>query len=263
MPHDIKLPAAERQLRLTEALDRHRFVSVTEAAALLSVSGMTVRRDLKVLEQLGVLQVTHGGAVRPRGQDDTIVDIEEPLFRKRQRLHAEEKRRIARGAAALVKPGQTVALDVGTSVLALAKELAARSDLHLFTNSLPIANALTRARSPVYVLGGQIRSPELAIVGSMALAQIKDFRFDIAFIGVSGITGAGFFDYALEDTQVKRAFIQRSKQVVVLSDASKFGHSALASIGSLDCCHDLITNSRPKGTLAKALARAGVRIHLT
>ena len=262
MPHDVRLPAAERQLRLTEALERHRFVTVTEAAALLSVSGMTVRRDLKVLEQRGVLQVTHGGAVRTRGRDNTILDVEEPLFQKRQLVQADEKRRIAKTAAALIKPGQTVALDVGTSVLALARELASRSDIHLFTNSLPVANTLAHARSPVYLLGGQIRSPELAIVGSIALAQVKDFRFDIAFIGVSGVTSAGFFDYAIEDTQIKRAFIQRSKQVVVLCDASKFGHRALATIGRLDCCHCLITDARPTGAISKALARARVRVEI-
>ena len=258
-----RVPAAERLLRLTELLGRQRFVSVTDAAGALGVSCMTVRRDLKKLEGDGVLEVTHGGAMLARSAELAVLDVEEPLFERRQKLHAAAKRRIAAAAAKMIAPDETVVLDVGTTVLALAKEVQERTDLRIFTNSLPAANALSATRSSVYLLGGQLRRPELAIVGPMTLAQIAELHFDTAFIGVSGVTAEGFFDYALEDSQLKRAFIERSKRVIVLADASKFGHRALATVGPLGRCGVLITDAAPKGGLASALKRNGIELRVT
>ena len=147
-----------------------------------------------------------------------IYDAEEPAFERRRRRNAAAKASIAKAAARLVGPNETIALDVGTSTLAVAEELAGRDDLRVFTNNLRAAIALSRGRSQVYVLGGQLRGPEFAIIGPSATAQVRDYYFDRLFLGVSGITETGLYDYMLEDTEVKRAFLERARDTVVLCD---------------------------------------------
>jgi DeoR/GlpR family transcriptional regulator of sugar metabolism len=257
-----RVPAGARRARLADILGRDGFLSVADCATLLGVSGMTIRRDLAALESRGLLTRTHGGAIGPEIRRREIFDAEEPVFERRKRKNAAAKGRIAAAAAALVGAGETLALDVGTSVLALAGKLAGRAGLRIFTNSLPTALTLTRGGGQVYLLGGQLRAPEMALIGPVARAQAGACYFDRVFLGVAGVTEAGFFDYSLEDTEVKQAFIERARQVVVLCDSSKFDHRALARIGDLGRCQLLITEAPPPAHLAAALAAAGVELSI-
>lgn len=262
-----RILAGARQARIAEIVERVGFVSVAEVAATLGVSGMTIRRDLERLEARGLLTRTHGGAMAMAERSDSpardeIYDAEEPAFERRRRRNATAKARIAHSAAALVGPGETVALDVGTSALALAEELVARDDLRIFTNNLRAAVTLTRSRSPIYLLGGQLRGAELAVVGPAATAQVNDYYFDRVFLGVSGVTEAGYFDYALEDSEIKRAFIARARQVVVLCDGSKFDHRALARICGLGEAHMVVTDRAPPSHLQRAFDQAKVELRI-
>jgi len=257
-----RLPAGVRQARLAEIVGREGFVSVAAIAELLGVSGMTIRRDLEALELRGLLTRTHGGAMAPESRRREVYDDVEPIFERRRRKNASAKALIAAAAAALVGEGETLARDVGTSVLALAAELAGRTGLRIFTNSLPAALTLTRGGSQVYLLGGQLRAPEMALIGPVARAQAGAYYFDRVFLGVAGVTEAGCFDYSLEDTEVKQAFIEHARQVVVLCDSSKFDHRALARVCDLGRCQLLITDAPPPAHLAAALAEAGVELRI-
>jgi DeoR family glycerol-3-phosphate regulon repressor len=255
-----KLPATARQARLAELLRRSGFLSVAESAERLGVSNMTIRRDLESLEARGILTRTHGGAIAAEGRRGEIFDAVEPEFEQRRRLQAAAKAMIAAAAARLVGPNETVALDVGTSVLALARELASRSDLKFITNNLPAAMMLSTRGTPVYVLGGQLRTPEMAVIGAVARDQARDYNVDHAFIGVSGVMESGCYDYSPEDTEVKRAFIERARRVVVLCDSSKFDHRAMARICELRQCHAVVTEINPPAHLARAFRAAGTEL---
>lgn len=255
-----RLPASARRARLAEIIGRDGFLSVAETADRLGVSGMTIRRDLEAMEARGLLTRTHGGAIRPETARPEVFDAEEPVFERRRRKNAAAKARIAAAAAGLVGPGETLALDVGTSVLALADALVERADLRIFTNSLPAALALTRGRSQVYLLGGQLRAPEMALIGPVATQQAGAYYFDRLFLGVSGVTETGFYDYSIEDSEVKQAFIARARQVAVLCDSSKFGHRALARVCPIAQCRLLITDAAPPPHLAEAFAAAGLEV---
>jgi DeoR family glycerol-3-phosphate regulon repressor len=255
-----RLPAGVRQARLIQALSRNSFVSVADQAERMGVSSMTIRRDLEILEARGVLNRTHGGAVAIPGRRLEVFDAVEPVFEQRRRRQAGAKSRIAAAAAGLIGTNETIALDVGTSVLALAKELAGRAGLRFFTNNLPAALTLSPGPSPVYVLGGQLRAPEMAVIGASASEHARNYYFDRAFIGVSGVIEGGFYDYSLEDSDVKRAFIERARQVVALCDSSKFDHRAMARICELKQCHVVVTESPPPPHLAQAFRDAGTEV---
>jgi len=238
-------------------LGRAGFLSVAEASERMGVSAMTIRRDLELLEARGVLTRTHGGAIAIQGRRLEVFDAVEPVFEQRRRRQAGAKAKMAAAAAALIGPNETIALDVGTSVLALAKELVGRADLKFLTNNLPAAMTLSGGPSPVYLLGGQLRGPEMSVIGTGATEQARSYYVDRAFIGVSGLIEGGFYDYSLEDSDVKRAFIERAHQVVALCDSSKFDHRAMARICALNQVHLVVTESAPPAHLAEALQAAG------
>lgn len=252
-----RLPATLRHARIMSAFEKDGFVSITSLAEELGVSGMTVRRDLDLLGKRGLLERTHGGAVAA-GQ--MVYDEDEPAFEQRMRRNAAEKSSIAQAAARLVAPGESVGLDVGTSILALATELAPRKDLRVFTNNLRVGMQMAEGNSSVYILGGQVRVPEFSVIGPQAIEGLKSHFLDRVFLGVSGIDANGLYDYSPEDTEVKRAFVESGGCVVVLCDSSKFGRRALSRIVSLDRVNILITDAEPPHDLAQALAEAGVQI---
>jgi DeoR/GlpR family transcriptional regulator of sugar metabolism len=226
----------------------------------LNVSGMTVRRDLDLLGKRGLLTRTHGGAVPLAVPTTTAIDVDEPAFEQRMRVNPLQKTSIAQAAAALIGPGESVGLDVGTSILSLAKVLRARKDLRVFTNSLRVGMLMAEGNSTVYVLGGQVRVPEYSMIGAQAVEGLQSHFLDKVFIGVSGMDAEGFYDYSPEDTEIKRAFLANAGQAIVLCDSSKFNRRALSRIAALDKISTLITEHAPPPDLAGRLRQAGVSI---
>lgn len=255
-----RMPAGARQSLILDVIDRNGFVSVSRFAIDLGVSEMTVRRDLVMLAERGLLARTHGGAVSSAVSPREIFDFEEPAFKSRRHRNAREKTAIAIAAATLIGPGETIGIDVGTSTLTLAEAIVGRTDLRVFTNSLRAAMMLSASKSPVYVLGGEVRNPEQSVVGSRAVGELENYNIDRVFIGVSGLIEAGFFDYSVEDTEVKRAFIARAEQVVILCDSSKFDHRSLARVCELSGADILVTDAQPPAHLARALAAAEIDV---
>lgn len=256
-------PPNMRDVILREFVERHGFASVNEIAAELGVSEITVRRDLTRLENQGLLLRTHGGAVAAKLGNAETFDIDEPTFEARRRRHGEAKARIGQAAAALVRPGATIGIDVGTTTLEMARQLAVRADIKIFTNNVRAATLLAEGPAAVYLPGGQLRSKELSVYGSIAIEQLRHYWFDQAFLGISGITDQGLFDYSLEDTEIKRVYIERAAQIVALCDSSKFGRLSMVRVGALEELDILITDAEPPTSLREALERAEVSILVT
>lgn len=255
-----RMPAALRHARIIAAFDKHGFVSISDLSVELNVSGMTVRRDLDLLGKRGLLTRTHGGAVPNAVGGVAAFDSDEPAFEQRMRVNPLQKSSIAQAAANLVGAGESLGLDVGTSVLSLAQILTPRRDLRVFTNSLRVGMQMAEGNSTIYVLGGQVRVPEYSMIGAPAVEGLKSHFLDKVFIGVSGIDAEGLYDYSPEDSEVKRAFIANAGQVIVLCDSSKFSRRALTRIAPLDKISTLITETEPPADLALALTEAGVEI---
>jgi len=247
----------ERREGLLGRLALSGFMSVGELAAATGVSEITVRRDLVHLERNGAIRRTHGGAF-PLAE--TVFDPEEPSFGARRRRNAAAKAAIAQAAAQMVKAGQSIAIDTGSTTLELARRLAGCEQLTIVTNSTRVASTLADQPNPVYVPAGRVRGKELSIYGSSAVAAIQAFHFDLFFLGVSGLTPEGVYDYALEDAEVKRAMIERTSRVIVLCDQSKFTRRALVRVANLAQLDVLVCDQAPGGGLATALAAAGVAV---
>ncbi len=262
-----KVLARTRRSFILDALAETGAVSVTEIAAQLGVSEMTVRRDLTELEKEGRLARTHGGAVSTDlttivepGLSATTSRLNEPTFQARLAKNALPKRLIAEAAARVASGLRTIALDVGTTTFLLARLLAGQQHVKFFTNSVRNATQLGEGLAEVYLPGGRMRNDESSISNATAISQFEALWFDIAFVGVSGLTSDGIYDYSFDDTEMKRVYLRRSTKKVVLCDASKFDCMSLVHIAPLSQFDMLITNASPPPELAKALEAARVEV---
>jgi len=130
----------------------------------------------------------------------------------------------------------------------------------IFTNSLRIASLITSGDNEVHITGGQVRRDEMSIHGPTAVAQFEKLWFDIAFIGVSGATGDGIYDYSAEDSEMKRVYLRRSARKVVLCDSLKFRRMSLVQVASLSEIDMIVTDGDPPVEIARALDAAEVEL---
>jgi len=254
-----KLPSHARHTRILEMLRASGAVSVTQASVDLGVSDMTLRRDLIELEGEGVLTRVHGGAVAASALRP-ISDPHEPSFDSRMLQERGEKQRIAGQAALLVANCRALAIDVGTTTLMMAQAMRPSGNMKVFTSSVRIAVELAASRCEVYLAGGRVRAGELAVGGPAALAQFGALWFDAAVIGASGLTADGLFDYSIEDTELKRIYIERSTLKIALCDSSKAQRQSLVRVCGLEEISILVTDRAPPEPLARALANAKVKV---
>lgn len=253
------LHPTQRQQRIVEALSRDSHLEVGALARLLSTSSATVRRDLQVLAARGVVTRTHGGA--SLAGDEGMF---EPAYVSRLNQNLLAKLAISRAASELVRDGDFIALDVGTTTLELAKALGRLRNITVFTASLPIALALAQTDVTVVLVGGALRKRELSIVGPIAAQLITQFHFDKYFMGTAGVSAiAGFTDFGLEDIEVKKAFIACSSQIIALADHTKLGRRSLAHICPLGAVNRLITDSSAEPAQIEPLRLAGLQVQIT
>lgn len=251
----------ERRALIIRIVGAGARVSVEELAARLGTSRETVRRDLGALDREGALRKVHGGAVpiaprRAAGFADPAA-LEGP-FERRVTENAEAKRAIARAAVALLRPGDSVFVDTGSTTLALGEALARAEALTVITNSAAIARLAERGSGArVYLIGGEYRRGGQESVGDMAVEQIRRLRAAHAFLTVGSLDAAGAADFDLQEAQVARAMVERADAVTVLADATKFEARAVFPVVALEGLARLVTDRLPEA-LRGALEGAGV-----
>lgn len=198
-------------------------------AAELNVSQSTVRRDVEMLEGDGIVQRTHGGVIwigdRAAGR--------RYVFDQRINDRVEQKQRIARAAQALVKPGQTILLDGGTTTFHLARELLGRP-LQIVTNSLPIADLYLNDENVELILTGGLMYPRHGVLlGPIVDSVLATIHTQILFLSVAGIHEGELFNQNMLLVQAERRMMEQAQQTVLLADSAKFGRQALSRLGSL------------------------------
>lgn len=231
--------ATARHQRILDLLNRHGQVRVTSLARELGVSEMTVRRDLSLLAAGGALVKVHGGATT-----NAAPTSREPGFINKLSLEAAEKQSIAAAAAAMVKPGMSIALNSGTTTFALAAQCTGINDLTVVTNSPRIAEAFYAAdnASQNIILTGGIRTISDALVGPLALSALGQLHVDVLFLGVHGMTVEdGFTTPNMLEAQTNQAFMRAAARQVVVADHTKWGITGLCQIAPLSVVDALIT----------------------
>jgi DeoR family fructose operon transcriptional repressor len=249
--------AAERQGAIAAMVAAHPSVTTHELAAEFGVSVETIRRDLLRLEQLGLIERVHGGATAPRRPSAM------PGSHGRRRgANAAAKRAMARAAVELVRPGDTVVIDMGTSALEVARALPGAWTGLVLTSSLPAAAELTdRPGVQVLLSGGQVQGGDLACSGGQAMAFFADYYADVAFLGAGGVHArAGLTSNHPQHVDVQRAMLDHAARSYVLADTSKLGVIAVRRVCGLDRVTGLITEGTPDQELASALDTANVQV---
>ena len=233
--------AAQRQAAIVERVQAHGGVRVRELVRELRVSDMTIRRDLEVLAERGLVQKVHGGAAAVSSQA-----TDEPGFKAKSTQRELEKEAIARRAASFVLPGSAIALSAGTTTWRLAKQLVAVPDITVVTNSIPVADVLYPTAASLHrtvILTGGVRTPSDALVGPFAVSAIRSLNIDQLFLGVHGMSfERGFTTPNFLEAEINQAFVEAARAIFVLTDHTKWDTIGLSTICALSDVDVLITN---------------------
>ena len=244
-----------RQADLLEVVRERGSATVETLAELFGVTLQTVRRDVKLLSDAGLLARFHGGVRMPGSTTENIA------YRQRQQLNEDAKRRIAQAVAARVPHGCSMILNIGTTTEAVAQALLQHQGLRVITNNLNVAAILSgNPDCEVIVAGGVVRSRDRGIVGEATVDFIRQFRVDIGLIGISGIEADGSLrDYDYREVKVARAILDQSREVWLAADHSKFNRPAMVELARLSEVDLLLTDREPPPPFPALLAEAGVQ----
>lgn len=245
----------ERQQKIIEMLKQKSSIKVNELATFFNVSESTIRRDLRDMEEIGLLSRTHGGAV------GFSVTSFEPTFKEKEDENLEEKISIAKKAANIIKDGDTIILDSGTTTLEIAKNITAKN-ISVITNSIDIASVISYKEDiNLFITGGNLRFTTRAIVGNITESNLKNFRVDKAFIGANGISiRAGITTPNFTEAQTKKAMMSIADNVIIVADSSKFNKVCLSVICSIREVTSIITNSNLDKEIIKDYENTGIEV---
>ncbi len=243
-----------RQAQVVDEVRARGSVSVEALAERFGVTLQTVRRDVKLLTDAGLLARFHGGARLPTSTTENIE------YLQRQLLNEGPKQRIARAVAQVVPHGCSLLINIGTTTEAVARELLHHKGLRVITNNLNVAAILSgNPDCEVIVAGGIVRTRDRGIVGELTVDFIRQFRVDIGLIGISGIEQDGSLrDYDFREVKVARAIIDHSREVWVAADHSKFNRPAMVEVARFAQIDKLFTDTAPPAPFPPLLSQAGV-----
>ncbi|MBU5676615.1 DeoR/GlpR family DNA-binding transcription regulator [Alkaliphilus sp. MSJ-5] len=230
---------AERRNHIIELLNRDGKVVIEDLARILEVSEMTIRRDLQHLEEHKLITRTHGGAVL-----HNLLTKEIPYTKKAEQ-NIEEKQRIGMYASSLVKEGDIIILDAGTTNMEIAKGIVDIKNLKIITNDLMIGAFLSKYDGiEVYCTGGIIQRDTGACLGNTTIEFLQNINADIAFVGASAIDiQKGITTPTMDKAQWKKEIIKCAERAILVADSLKFGKVSFAKICSLSRLDLIITDT--------------------
>ncbi|MFP1740334.1 DeoR/GlpR family transcriptional regulator [Lonsdalea quercina] len=247
----------QRHEAIIELVRQQGYVSTEELVAHFSVSPQTIRRDLNDLSERNQIHRHHGGAALPSSSVNAA-------YQDRKTMWSDEKARIARQVASQIPDGATLFIDIGTTPEAVAHALMNHKGLRVVTNNLNVATLLkSKDDFRLILAGGEVRSRDGGIIGEATLDFISQFRLDYGILGISGIDMDGSlleFDY--HEVRTKRAIIDNSRCVMLVTDHSKFGRNAMVNLGTMDLIDYLFTDRLPPAGVLKIIEKSKVQLSL-
>lgn len=253
----LTLDAHARRAAIAARIHADREVDFASLAEEYGVSEMTIRRDIERLEDQGIARRVLGGAIAFGGKSI------EPSFDARAAVAAGEKTHIARAVADLLAPQETVILDSGSTVLAVARAIKGRGlGLTVITPSVLVAVELAdEPDTTILLTGGKIRPGELSLIGAEAEDFYLRYNCDTYVMGIAGVHGKrGASEYHREEGNVKQAAMRSADRVIVAADASKLGRVQLINVAPVSAISVLVTDGSPTHPTVDALRAAGVDV---
>ncbi|UNK41237.1 DeoR/GlpR family DNA-binding transcription regulator [Luteimonas sp. S4-F44] len=251
---------SQRRLRISELVRQHGSVQVASLAELFGVSVQTVRKDLRYLAERGVMARAYGGAI-----DSSVVGgpAAEPAYEVKRSERLDAKRRIGRLAATLIKAGDTIAIDSGTTAIQLAEALP-NIQVTVVTNDFGVLTALTPKNNvDIVMLGGELRRKNMAFYGGMTVDAIDALHVDVVFLGVDGFDlERGITTHYEPEAMLNRKMIEAARKVVAITDSSKFGRICLHRIMPVADLDTLITDSGAPEDVREASRQLGFELLL-
>jgi len=240
--------------KVKDILTGKGYSSVSDLAAELQVSEMTIRRYLDQLEKRGLIKRTHGGAFVGEG----MIDVD---YRVRETIRRPQKEAIGRLAFSLIESGESIFIDNGSTAAYLAYAIDDSKRLTVVTSSIIVAETLVnKSNVETILLGGYVHRPTFSVVGLLAEEAIRQFRFSKTFVSAAGVSlKDGFTQGNIEEVRIKRTAVENARETIVLLDSSKFHKQVLVVFLTLQQVHTLITDSGIAEADLTALAEIGIR----
>ncbi len=246
----------ERRRAILDLLNTQGRVLVGELSDRFQTSQVTIRKDLEILHAHGQIHRTHGGALPAR---ESV--LEDPTLREKEKLHHQEKLRIAEAAAGKVAEGQVVILDSGTTTTAIARALRNFRNLTIVTNAVNIAAELSGSTVEVILTGGTLRKNSFSLVGPIAEETLRRLSADLLFLGVDGFDiHYGLSTPNLLESKVNRVMVEISKRTIAVCDSSKFGRRSLSQIAPPSALQEVITDRGISKADLRALKQANIEV---
>ncbi|PYT59001.1 MAG: DeoR/GlpR transcriptional regulator [Acidobacteria bacterium] len=258
MTPKARLLTEQRRRNVLDLVDQDGQVTVADLVKRFSISAVTVRTDLDALASVGAVVRSHGGAVR------RLEATQDYPLRMKETIHRDEKIRIGRAAAELVRPGETIILDSGTTTAEIARHLkrVKTQSLTVITNALNIAAELADLPSiSLIMIGGLLRPISCSFVGPQAEAMMNEFHADRLFLAVDGfdlVDGPSTPDVL--EAQLNNVMICSAREVNVVTDFSKLGRRSVSRIGPFDTIRRLITDTRAPQEFTERLRNRGIEV---
>jgi DeoR family transcriptional regulator of aga operon len=248
----------ERRQHILELIQNHGRALVSDLSEQLNISQITIRKDLDYLQSKGVIQRSHGGALRV--PSSALID---PTLQEKRKHNLREKERIAVAASKMVEEGQCVILDSGTTTTAVAERLKRFKQLTVITNAVNIAAELAGTDFEVILVGGTMRKNSFSLVGPLAEDNLEEMHADILFLGVDGFDlEVGITTPNLLESRVNRAMVKAARHVVAVCDSSKFNRRSLSRIVPPGAVHQVITDQNLPREIEEALRAMGIAVTL-
>ena len=244
-----------RHQQIIEHVLSKKSVRVNELSDIFNVSLATIRRDLSQIEEQGLIQRVHGGAI-------LIEDVDEPPILNRKNKQSEAKRRIGSAAADLVNDHETIIITSGTTTEAMVPFLTGKNGLTVITNTINIASQLARyPHISVVVLGGWLRHSEFSMHGHLTDQALQDLHADKLFHGIFGLDlEFGLTGTDMQEVQTDRKILNAAQQLIILADHTKFGVIGQIRLSSLENVDLIITDNQTPEHYISSLIQKGVRV---
>ncbi|WP_108126887.1 DeoR family transcriptional regulator [Saccharospirillum mangrovi] len=244
-----------RQTAIARRVEQEGHATIDELVAAFEVTPQTIRRDLTILADSGLIARFHGGA-------SPVNSTENLPYQDRRILNQTAKGRIAAVVAAQIPDHASLFINIGTTTETIARALLQHRGLQVVTNNLHVAAILSPKEDfRVIVASGEVRARDGGIVGEATLDFIRQFKLDYGIIGISGIEEDGaLLDYDYREVRVAQTIMEQSRQVLLAADHSKFGRRAMVRLGHITQADVFVTDVAPPEAIAEQLSAAEVRL---